>query len=39
MPPSLFRRLHSRDFLSGIGIFGFLHVVLAMAIEIAAGAK
>jgi hypothetical protein len=35
MPPSFFRRLHSRDFRSEIRIFGFLHAVLAMAIEIA----
>jgi hypothetical protein len=34
MPPSLFRRLHSRAFRLGIEIFGFLHVVLVMAIEI-----
>jgi hypothetical protein len=34
MPPSLFRRLHSRVFHLEIGIFGFLHVVLVMAIEI-----
>jgi hypothetical protein len=34
MPPSLFRHLHSRVFHLGIAIFGFLRVVLVMAIEI-----
>jgi hypothetical protein len=34
MLPSPFRRLHSRAFRLGIGIFGFLRVVLVMAIEI-----
>jgi hypothetical protein len=34
MPPSLFLHLHSRIFHLEIGIFGFLHVVLVMAIEI-----
>jgi hypothetical protein len=34
MLPSLFRRLHSRAFRLAIGIFGFLQVVLVMAIEI-----
>ena len=32
MPPSLFRRLHSRAL--GIAIFEFRHAVLVMAIEI-----
>jgi hypothetical protein len=34
MPPSLFRRLHSRVFHLGIVIFGFLRAALVMAIEI-----
>jgi hypothetical protein len=34
MPPSLFRRLHSRAFHLGIAIFEFHHAVLVMAIEI-----
>jgi hypothetical protein len=36
MPPSLFRRLHSHVFHSGIAIFVFHHAVLVMAIEIVA---
>jgi hypothetical protein len=36
MPPSLFRRLHSRVFHLGIAIFGFHRAVLVMAIEIVA---
>jgi hypothetical protein len=34
MPPSPFRHLHSRIFCLEIRIFGFLRVVLVMAIEI-----
>jgi hypothetical protein len=34
MLPSLFRRLHSRVFRLETEIFGFLHVVLVMVIEI-----
>jgi hypothetical protein len=34
MLPSPFRRLHSRAFRLEIEIFGFLHVVLVMTIEI-----